>query len=217
MRPGAAGIFAEPAARRTYDRGDRLLFFGSWRQNKGIADLVTAFEELARRHERMTLTVLGAGVETSAVMNSVPESVRDRVVVIPFTDDANAVEVLSEADIFVLPSLFEGTPLVLIEAMMSGLPIVTTDTCGMRDVIAHERTGLLVPVRSPARLTQALDRLMADPALRAGLGRSAHEYARQHHTWKRVGQEVLSTYERLAREGQLPACHPADSRSAVRC
>lgn len=217
MRPGAAAIFAAPATRRTYGRGDRLLFFGSWRQNKGTADLVAAFEELAQRQKRLTLTVLGAGVEPSIVRNSFSASVRDRVVVIPFTDDANAVGVLSDADIFVLPSLFEGTPLVLIEAMMSGLPIVTTDTCGMRDVVEHERTGLLVPVRSPARLAQAIERLISEPNLRAALGRGAHEYARQYHTWKRVGQEVLSTYERLAREGQIAACHPADSRSAVRC
>ena len=82
------------------------------------------------------------------------------------------------ADLFLLPSLFEGTPLTLMQAMMSGLPIVTTATCGMKDVIADQQTGLLVPIRSPESLVSAIDTLRADQSLRARLGQAARADAR---------------------------------------
>jgi glycosyltransferase involved in cell wall biosynthesis len=112
------------------------------------------------------------------------------------TEEESAA-VFAGADVFVLPSLFEGTPLTLIEAMMSGLPIVTTDTCGMRDVIAHERTGLLVAPRSPGALRDALERLLGDRTLRARLGQAAREEARARYTWPAAAQVVRHAYETL--------------------
>ena len=87
--------------------------------------------------------------------------------------EAETVAAYRAADVFVLPSLFEGTPLVIMEAMMSGLPVVTTATCGMKDVIADGRTGLLVPVRRPDAVAAAVGRVLADAALRERLGRAA--------------------------------------------
>jgi glycosyltransferase involved in cell wall biosynthesis len=198
LRPGAADLFATPAGRRTYDSSTRLVFAGTWRENKGIADLVPAFTTLAARHPAMTLTVLGAGVEDSTVLNAFPAPVRSRVSVISAATDGEMVKVLEDGDIFVLPSLFEGTPLTLIEAMMSGLPVVTTSTCGMRDVVEDGRTGLLVPVRAPAAIAGAIDRLVGSRELRSSLGRAAHGYAAAHHTWRYVALEVLAAYEGIA-------------------
>lgn len=198
LRPGAADVFATPARSRTYESSTRLVFAGTWRENKGIADLVPAFTTLAARYPAMTLTVLGAGVEASTVLNAFAVPVRPRISVISAATDSEMVKVLEQADIFLLPSLFEGTPLTLIEAMMSGLPVVTTSTCGMRDVVEDGRTGLLVPVRSPDAIAGAIDRLVGSMELRARLGRAAHGYAAQHHTWRYVAREVLAAYEGIA-------------------
>ena len=78
---------------------------------------------------------------------------------------------MSESDVFLLPSVFEGTPLTLMEAMHSGLPIVTTDVCGMRDVIRNGESGILVPIRSPGNIAQAINQLAGDSELRQRLGR----------------------------------------------
>ncbi|MBK5296179.1 MAG: glycosyltransferase family 4 protein [Vicinamibacteria bacterium] len=197
MRPGADQAFAAPATRRTYASADRLLFAGTWRHNKGIVDLVEAFTTLARRHRTLSLTVLGAGVAPGVVADAFPGDVRGRVSTIPNADDCGAVATLERADIFVLPSLFEGTPLTLIEAMMSGLPIVATATCGIKDAVEADRSGLLIPTRSPAALDAAVERLLASRPLRESLGRQAHARAQREFTWPKVAREVLGAYQRL--------------------
>jgi glycosyltransferase involved in cell wall biosynthesis len=103
----------------------------------------------------------------------------------------------ADADLFLLPSLFEGTPLTLMQAMMSGLPIVTTSTCGMKDVIADPQTGLLVPIRSPDALVRAVGRLVCDQPLRTQLGTAARAAALQRYTWDCVAEPVLRVYESL--------------------
>jgi glycosyltransferase involved in cell wall biosynthesis len=83
---------------------------------------------------------------------------------------ADVAAVLAAADIFVLPSYFEGLPMSVIEAMLTGLPVVATAIRGPREQLVPEVTGLLVPARAVAPLAAALRRLAGDPALRAAMG-----------------------------------------------
>jgi glycosyltransferase involved in cell wall biosynthesis len=78
--------------------------------------------------------------------------------------------ILAAADIFVLPSHFEGLPMSVIEAMLTGLPVVATNIRGPREQVVHGITGLLVPPGSVAQLAEALRRLACDPAARAAMG-----------------------------------------------
>lgn len=78
--------------------------------------------------------------------------------------------VLAAADIFVLPSHFEGLPMSVIEAMLTGLPVVATDISGPREQVVAGETGLLVPPATVAPLTAALGRLVGDAGLRAAMG-----------------------------------------------
>ena len=113
----------------------------------------------------------------------------------------------AEADLFLLPSLFEGTPLTLIQAMMSGLPVITTATCGMKDVVADQQNGVLVPIRSPQALVTAIDALLANQSLRARLGRAARAEARARYTWHRSAEPVLRAYETVMRARAGRATH----------
>jgi glycosyltransferase involved in cell wall biosynthesis len=83
---------------------------------------------------------------------------------------ADVAALLAAADIFVLPSHFEGLPMSVIEAMLTGLPVVATDIRGPREQVVPEVTGLLVQPRSVAPLAAALRRLANDPATRAAMG-----------------------------------------------
>ena len=80
---------------------------------------------------------------------------------------------------------------------MSGLPIVTTDTCGMKDVIADGVNGRLVPIRSPDAIVSAVTQLMGEQDLRARLGRAAQRDASALYTWERVAMPVLEVYKQL--------------------
>jgi glycosyltransferase involved in cell wall biosynthesis len=197
IAPGAEARFAQAADGRDYGRASRVLFAGTWRKNKGIEDLVPAFARLAREDAALSLTVLGPGAADAVVREAFPPDVRDRVHCVHPANDAAIADTLASADVYVLPSLFEGTPLTLIEAMAAGLPIVTTATCGMLDVIENERTGLLVPIRSPGRIAHAVARLLRSAELRARLGRAAHARAAREYTWERAAVPVRTVYERL--------------------
>jgi glycosyltransferase involved in cell wall biosynthesis len=195
--PGADVIYACAAKARSYLSAWKLLFAGTWRKNKGIEDLVPAFCQLAAMHPELTLTVLGPGVSEATVKSAFPGPLRSRISCVQTANEAdNAVE-FANGDIYLLPSLFEGTPLTLIEAMMSGLPIVTTSTCGMKDVVEDGRNGLLVPIRSPSSIVSAVERLVNDAALRARLGSTGRADALRQYRWEYVAKPVREIYDRL--------------------
>ena len=198
VHPGADEIYAQAASRRDYSGASRLLFAGTWRKNKGVEDLVPVFVALAERYSDLILDVVGAGASPEEVRAHFPEMIRDRVVCSSPRDEASTAAAFAAADLFLLPSLFEGTPLTLMQAMMSGLPIVTTSTCGMKDVIEHEQTGLLVPIRARGAIVAAMSRLIDDRAFRARLGIEARSMALTRYTWDRAAEPVLKAYEALA-------------------
>jgi glycosyltransferase involved in cell wall biosynthesis len=91
-----------------------------------------------------------------------------RLRLLGYRDDVPAL--LAAADVLVLPSYYEGLPMSVIEAMLSGLPVVASDLPGIREQVVPEVTGLLVPPRDAAALAAALGRVVRDPALRAAMG-----------------------------------------------
>ncbi|MBR0681523.1 glycosyltransferase family 4 protein [Roseomonas eburnea] len=89
----------------------------------------------------------------------------------------DVARVLAAADVFCLPSHFEGLPMSVIEAMMTGLPVVATDIRGPREQVVDGETGLIVPPMQDGPLAAALSRLAADPALRARMGEAGRALA----------------------------------------
>lgn len=111
-------------------------------------------------------------------------------------DDMPAV--YAESDIVVLPSYREGMPKVLIEAAACGLPAVTTDVPGCRDVVEHGRSGLVVPVRDGGReLAKAIETLIGDEALSRAMGRRGRELVLERFALSRVIDQTLSLYGEL--------------------
>lgn len=198
--PAADQLYGETASRRDYSQAKTIVFAGSWIRRKGTDDVVQSFSSLALRHPQLMLVILNGGVPELAVRSCFPEPLRRRVLCIQAEPEAGTAAALAAADIYLLPSLFEGTPLTLMEAMWSGLPIVTTATCGMADVINNRSTGLLVPIRSPEAVVAAAEELLIDSDLRARLGRAAHAQARHSYTWSKVAQPIQELYERLCQD-----------------
>ncbi len=95
-----------------------------------------------------------------------------------YRDDVPAI--LAASDIFALPSHFEGLPMSIIEAMLTGLPVIATDIRGPREQVIDGETGLLVPPATIAPLATAIQRLATDPALRLKMGQAGLARAREH-------------------------------------
>jgi glycosyltransferase involved in cell wall biosynthesis len=103
---------------------------------------------------------------------------------------------LARTDIFCLPSYREGVPNALLEATACGLPIVTTDTPGCRDVVTHGVNGLLVPVKNAQAIADALELLIGDPELRRRMGNAGREIAVNFSDIK-INRETLAVYSLL--------------------
>lgn len=106
-------------------------------------------------------------------------------------------------DIFVLPSHREGFPRAAMEAAASGLPVVASDIRGCRQVVEDGVNGVLVPVRDPARLAEAIRRVASDPDLRREMGEESARRAKVRFDEARVVDIVMSTYRRLAQRKGL--------------
>jgi glycosyltransferase involved in cell wall biosynthesis len=113
----------------------------------------------------------------------------ERLRMLGYRDDVAAI--LAAADIFALPSYFEGLPMSIIEAMLTGLPVVASDIDGPREQVVPGVTGILVPPRQVAPLADALAHLAADPALRAAMGAAGRERAVELYDEARVVGRTL--------------------------
>ena len=120
----------------------------------------------------------------------------------------NMPHIWAQADIACLPSYREGLPKSLIEALATGLPCVTTDVPGCREVVAPNANGLLVPAREVQPLVDALQTLIDSPALREEMGRIARRRAVAEFSSDRVVRETLSVYRSMLDPVHLSASRP---------
>ena len=196
--PGAVPEFSRVAPGRVYDRScTKLLFPGTWIERKGIRQLIEAFSLLASKHPSLQLGILGAGFPEAGVLADFPAEIRSRIRVFPPLSHEGCAQVFSEYDIFLLPSFFEGTPLTLIEGMSTGIPVITTATSGMKDVIEDGRNGLLVAPANAGEIVRAVETLMADASLRERLGRQGFCDATGKYTWRAAAEIVNDVYSGL--------------------
>ncbi|HKX30411.1 MAG TPA: glycosyltransferase family 4 protein [Blastocatellia bacterium] len=165
--------------RQARNQALNLLFVGQWIERKGIKYLVEAFSAIAASRPDLRLWCVGTRVDGGEVLPHFPESVRDQVVVIPHVSRKEMIKFYFEADLFVFPSFFEGSSLALLEAMASGLPVITTPVGSASDILESEISALLVPVADSSALTVAIERVLGDFSLRQRLGHQAQEVAKQ--------------------------------------
>jgi glycosyltransferase involved in cell wall biosynthesis len=143
------------------------------------------------------LAILGDGPLRGAIVEAAERAgVPDRLVLAGPRPDARAV--LAAADAVVLPSVWEGLPLVALEALAAGTPLVATAVRGTRELLDDGRTALLVAADDPEALAAALRRVLGDAALRGRLAAAGRELAAEH-TEERMVREYVDLYGRVAR------------------
>lgn len=163
---------------------------------KGQSDLIRAIS-LFQSAERDSawLVLVGDGPDLDSLKTLAKEIAQERVIFAGHQVDP--IQWLAAVDIFVLPSLCEGLPGALIEAMAAGLPCVATDIPGNRDLIQDGKTGLLVPVGEPQAIAEAVKRLLSDPELASRCAQSGYELvarefdeSKEKDAWMKLMTEV---------------------------
>jgi glycosyltransferase involved in cell wall biosynthesis len=154
-----------------------ILFAGRLSPEKGVRELVAAADGLP-------LVVAGDGPLRSEVPGALGFVPHDELG--PF---------YARAAVVACPSHREGFGVVCAEAMAHGKPVVAGDVGGLRDLVVHEETGLLVPPRDVDALRSALQRLLSDRELRQRMGQAGRARIGEHFTWQRFVDETLRAYD----------------------
>lgn len=152
-------------------RGKNLLFVGRLAAVKGVPVLFEALQNVLKTHPNVHLTLIGDGPERAELeAKSVRMGLAPALTFAGYKSQDEVANALGAADVFVLPSFAEGVPVVLMEAMAAGLPVIATTVGGVGELVTHGESGLLVPPGDWRALANALCNLLADPERRADMG-----------------------------------------------
>ena len=198
IRVPPAGRTPDPALRAALVRGRPdyvVLTLARLHPQKGHSYLLAA----AAQVPDATFVLAGDGplrAELEAQAHQL--GVADRCVFLG--DRPDVPDLLAAADVLVLPSLFEGLPVSVLEAMAAERPVVATRIGGTDEAVAHELNGLLVPPRDPTALASAIRRLQADPALARRLAAAGRERVEREFSTKVTAALVMRIYDEVMAE-----------------
>lgn len=150
----------------------RIVTAGRLNPQKNQAMLIRAFASIYQKHPEYTLDIYGEGALRENLQQQIDDlGLKDAVTL--RGNSPNIHEQIADAEIFVLPSDFEGLSNALLEAMMMGLPCIATNCAGCDEVIRNGENGLLIPVGDQRALEKALEQMIADPVFAVRLGDTA--------------------------------------------
>lgn len=184
--------------RRAFDLPDHyILFVGSLLPRKNVPFLLRGFARLKAAGFPHKLVLAGARDSSSDDVVSTIASLKisEDVIITGYVESWQLPLLYRAADLFVLPTLYEGFTLVTLEAMAYGTPVVATDTSSIREGVGEN--ALLVSVDDDEALVEAMQRALTDEPLRSRLIRGGRERARQF-TWERCATETLKYYRDLS-------------------
>ena len=171
----------------------RLLYAGTWLDQRGIFYIRDALRSLKARKLAFTMTFAGPGAPTDEILRFFGDELAPQVIVRDVIPTECMQRLYAEHDIFIFPSLMEGLPSVLLEAMAGGMPVITTETCGMPDVVEDGFNGLLIPPADARALEEAILRLANSEELRRKLGNAARDTT-ERLTWENAALRLEALY-----------------------
>jgi len=188
---------------------DRLLVsVGRLSEEKGHSYLVDAMAQLAARRPAVHLAISGSGPLDGALRTQTRDyGLCDRVHLLGLRSDVEAI--LAAADVFVLPSLREATPLALLEAMFAGCPIVASDVGDVAIALAHGKCGVLVTPGNAGVLADAIESLLCDSSRAGELGRQASRRAAEAYDVSSMIERYVEIYQELVPLACPPGFRPS--------
>lgn len=175
-----------------------LFWCGRFVHEKGLEYLIEAVGRLERKekHKPIRLVMAGDGPALPRVYELVRKKGLTRsVVFLGRRSHEDMPNLMNKSSIYVLPSLKEGMPYALLEAMACGKPVIGSDISGVRDVVTNGENGLLVPPRDTRALADAILTLLEDENLRKIMGRKARELMVRKYSWDAVAVKMEKVYQ----------------------
>jgi glycosyltransferase involved in cell wall biosynthesis len=188
LTPDALGIPAEAPL---------VLAIGRLIEQKDHATLLEAFARVHRTHPEARLAILGWGPLEAQTRELVHRLGLDDVAFVPGRVEPRAW--LARANVFAHTSRWEGFGIVLLEAMLSGLPVVATRVSAVPEIVVDGETGVLVPSGDVAGVAEAMARLLDDVELRRSLGEAGLDRARADFSVQHMVERTIRVYEEVLR------------------
>lgn len=180
---------AAPAARTGRD----LLFVGRLEERKGVNFLLDAVALLTTRGSDVRLKIVGNGPQKEALQRQTAALSLEAVVTFAGTqDEAGVAEALRHADLLAVPSLSEGLPVVIMEALASGVPVVASAVDGIPELVRDGETGRLVAPCDPRALADGLEQLLLDSSLCQRMGAAGRQLIASEHDALCKARELLN-------------------------
>ena len=179
-----------PIERKEERSGNRVCFVGRLDEQKNLSALFEALKGLD-----VELVIVGSG----PLRKELEEKAHKNGILVEFLGNIphrQLPQILNSCDLFILPSLYEGHPKALLEAMACGLPVIGTDVPGIRELITHRETGYLSGT-SPEEIREAIKEVLADRPLRERMGRNAREFIVENFSLGRILRMELELLQEL--------------------
>ena len=195
--PGT-GVDTAKFSPRKHERRKAVTFILAARMlwDKGIREFVDAAHTIKKKYRNVTFWLLGP-VDLQNPKGISPaqlEKWNREGIVKYFGMTDNIKSYLENADVIVLPSYREGLPLSLLEGAAVGMPIITADSTGCREVVEDGTNGYLVPIKNSIKLASAMERFIVNPDLISRMGKASRRMAIQRFDSKKVVKEILKYY-----------------------
>jgi len=169
-----------------------VLYAGRFDWNKNVCSLVNVFAQIHKSYPSYHLYLVGAGPEEKKIENLVSErGIQSHVKIIPWLPRNKLIKLMSRCLVFVLPSFFEVSPVVVLEAMASAKPVIARASMGTVDIIIHGENGYLY--NNNEELREYLEKLLSDDNLREKVGRNARRVVEREYTFSKIADK----YEEL--------------------
>ena len=178
-------------------------FIGRLGPEKGIAYLLEAADTICRSTRGIYFVLIGEGIlkeETEAFVAS--RGLKDRIITLGWRKDATGL--LPDLDMLLLPSLTEGTPMVILEAMAAGVPVIASDVGGIGEIIEDSKTGLLIKPRDPGAIVESVKALLDNRGLAERISSSAMSEVQSRFSARRMSELYERTYRSMLKEIQTP-------------
>jgi glycosyltransferase involved in cell wall biosynthesis len=181
------------------DPGKKILFVGRLHPVKGAQYLLGAMKIIHQKLPEAKLVLVGDGEEREHL-----ETLTDNLGIRECVEFAGRVphervqDYMNQAEVFVLPSLSEGFPVTILEAMACGLPVVATRVGGIPDIIDDDANGYLIDTKNPEQIAEALLKLLQDKQLRKDISENNREGVRRYR-WDAVAATLEGVYQKSVR------------------
>lgn len=184
-----------PAKEYCFDK-KKLLWIGRYAKGKGLDYLIDAFSTLKTTHPDATLTLVGEGPEKDHITQKISDlNLQSSITTKDFVPNSEIISTYQNSSVFVLPSLEEGVPRTILEAMSCGIPVVCSQLPQLVDIV--DGSGLLVPIKDSKALADTISKVLSYSSLAEELRKNGRRNVVENYSWKDTVKMTIQLYSKL--------------------